>query len=156
MNQCTMNHFKCLMEVNIFHSFFSLNAFGAALHPHGGVCAPAELALVLEKAVWGRRTGSGAGRWPGALAGPGTGEWRASEAPVEKGWRPSGKHKSPYRLEAGARSLGPGARQAPLYIFHSYLTYNAHSGPVIVYQSLSEPHRTLLVLLQCRMPWLFT
>ena len=105
--------------------------------------APAELVLVLEQAVWGRRTGSRADRWPGGLTDPGTGEWRASETPVEKGWRPSGKHKSPYRLEAGARSLGPGARQAPLNIFLSYLTYDAHSGPVIVYQSLSEPHRTL-------------
>lgn len=32
------------------------DAFGAALHPHGGA-RPAELALVLERAVWGRRTG---------------------------------------------------------------------------------------------------
>lgn len=32
------------------------DAFGATLHPHGGAW-PAELGLVLERAVWGRRTG---------------------------------------------------------------------------------------------------
>lgn len=32
------------------------DAFGAALHPHGGA-RPAELGLVLEQAVWGRSTG---------------------------------------------------------------------------------------------------
>lgn len=32
------------------------DAFGAAFHPHGGA-RPAELGLVLERAVWGRSTG---------------------------------------------------------------------------------------------------
>lgn len=87
------------------------DAFGAALHPHGGA-RPAELGLVLERAGWVRRTGSGIGRWPGALAGRGTGVSRA-RCGVEKGWRPNRKRESRYRSEAGARSLGPGARRAP-------------------------------------------
>lgn len=32
------------------------DAFGAALHPHGGA-RPAELELVLKRVVWGCRTG---------------------------------------------------------------------------------------------------